>query len=75
LSRYLHVGLCFTPHSKGLAGMCRQFPGLVTHLTVDVFDEWSAKALHGVAVKHLQAKEFKLAAAHVTLDKVKGEGL
>lgn len=34
--------------------MCRQYPGLVIHATVDVFDEWPAKALYGVAVKKMQ---------------------
>ncbi len=40
--------------------MCRHFPGLVTHLTVDVFDEWSPQALHGVALRHFQREESQL---------------
>lgn len=53
----LHVVLCFTPLSPELTEVCKRFPGLVTHATVDVFDEWPAKALYSVAVKEMQADE------------------
>ena len=34
--------------------MCRKFPGLVMHATVNVFDEWPGKALYGLAMKKMQ---------------------
>ena len=51
----LHIVLCFSPTSPLLVQLCRRYPGLVTHATVNVCDEWPAKALYGVAVKELHS--------------------
>jgi hypothetical protein len=40
--------------SRELAEMCRKFPGLVMHATVNVFDEWPGKALYDLAIKKMQ---------------------
>ena len=52
--RNLHVVLCFTPLSRQLGEACREFPGLLTQATVDIFDEWPAKALYILAIKEMQ---------------------
>lgn len=59
VSQNLHVVLCFTPLSEELTSVCRKFPALVTHMTVSVYDEWTPKALHGVALRHLQDVELQ----------------
>lgn len=46
--------LCFSPVSAKLAEVSQKFPGIVTSTTVDVFDEWPAKAMYGVAIKEMQ---------------------
>ena len=53
--RNLHIALCFSPSSLLLVQLCRKYPGLVTHATVNVLDEWPAKALYGVAMKELHS--------------------
>ena len=53
--RNLHITLCFSPASLLLAQLCLKYPGLVTHATVNVLDEWPAKALYGVAIKELHS--------------------
>ena len=53
----LHVVLCLTPLSSEMAQIRKKFPCLMTHTTVDVFDEWPSEALYSVAVKELQKEE------------------
>lgn len=42
----------------------------MTHTTIDVFDEWPAKALYSVAMKEIQLEESKQAGTGV-LSKVR----
>lgn len=51
----LHIVLCFSPSSQVLSELCRTYPNLVTLATVNVYDEWPAKALYGVALKELHS--------------------
>ena len=53
MGQYLHIVFCLSPTNLLFTELCSKYPGLVTHSTVDFFDEWSAKALYGVAYKEI----------------------
>ncbi len=46
---HLHVILCVTPLSPVLTILYKSFQSVISHSTINVFDEWSSKALCGLA--------------------------
>jgi dynein heavy chain len=45
----LHVGMCMTPSTDTLRGLCRSFPGLLNNMSIDWFFPWPQQALSAVA--------------------------
>ena len=53
MQKNLHVVLCCSPASQELDRLCSAYPGLIVRSTVNVYDDWPAKALFKVALKQL----------------------
>ena len=57
IKQNLHVVLCFSPVGDAFRERLRKFPSLVSCCTIDVFQQWPADALGGVAQRFLERIE------------------
>lgn len=53
---HLHIILCVTPLSPVLTVLYKSYQSVISHCTIDMFDEWSSNALFGLAGRNIMER-------------------